>query len=159
MKKIGLLLFYVLCFFKSYSQEKIIESQRTFIKNTINAFFVDKDGVEYNAYTDVSLGNLNIDVEIRINVTKDQLIEINGQETLKERSKDLVYKISKELNRLGLLKMSKQAEYGVLVWNITYITNDYQYVKNQFSANTTSLSLLSDNLNRNSFNKILYHLN
>lgn len=159
MKKIGLLLFYVLCFFKSYSQEKIIESQRTFIKNTINTFFEDKDGVEYNAYTDVPLGNLNIDVEIRINVTKDQLIEINGQETLKERSKDLVYKISEELNRLGLLKMSKQAEYGVLVWNITYITNDYQYVKNQFSANTTSLSLLSDNLNRNSFNKILYRLN
>jgi len=136
------------------SQTKEKESYRYLVKETLNNYYLDDDKKSFNSYTERN--NLIFELDYNIDLTMSEYRELNEPQILVERSKEIAYKIISEIcNSVLISQIKVDCDYSSLNLNFKFKTKDYKYIEHKYNINIESLYSLSNNFNKNGFEKIL----
>jgi hypothetical protein len=138
----------------SFSQDLPESVYRNVTKEAFNSYYLDDDDKSFNAY-DVG-DNLNFDLEFNIDITLNQIREINEPQVLVEKSKIFAYTLISEISQSDSMKqMDEKDNYEKIILNFIYKTKDYKYIRYNFSIDVKVLRYLSYNMNKLGFYRIL----
>lgn len=153
----SILLFLIILFVannNAISQTKENESYRYLVKETLNNYYLDDDEKSFNSYTEGN--NLIIELDYNIDFTMSEYRELDEPQILVDRSKEIAYTIISEICNSVLIKQIKvDCNYRSLNLNFKFKTKDYKYIEHKYNINVESLYSLSNNFNKNGFEKIL----
>ena len=138
----------------SFSQDLSKADYRRIIKETLNSHYLDDSEKKFTAY-DV-INNLNFELEFNINITSNQIKEVEDTGILVERSKAFAYTLMSEISKSNLMKqIDEDANYKRIILYFKLRTKDYEYVKHNFKIDVKALRRLSSNMNKSGFYRIL----
>lgn len=115
---------------------------------------MDDDKKSFNSYTEGN--NLIFELDYNIDLTMSEYRELNEPQILVERSKEIAYTIISEIcNSVLISQIKVDCDYSSLNLNFKFKTKDYKYIEHKYNINIESLYSLSNNFNKNGFEKIL----